>query len=339
MLWVGPSAGVERVGPSRERLASTPRARPRRAAPAPQDRARPRPGSRAGRRGEEAPSRVRRRRPATARAASLDGCPPASTRSRTRRAASARRRLPSTSPPASPRPASAACSSTSTRRRTRPRVSASARTASPRTICWTACRCASSPGRRRSRTSTWCPPSPSSRPRPCSSPRSRAASGISRRRSPAPPPTATRSSSSTARPRSGPLTVNALAAADRVIVPVQAEYYALEGLSQLLGSINLVKARLNPRLAVAGILLTMVDGRTRLAAEVEHELRRHFGDARLHDVRAPLGAPRRGAEPRASRDRLRPPLVRRAGVLEGGDGACRTFLRRPAAASAAASRC
>jgi len=78
-------------------------------------------------------------------------------------------------------------------------------------------------------------------------------------------------------PAFGPLTVNALAAADRVIVPVQAEYYALEGLAQLLGSINLVKARLNPRLAVAGILLTMVDGRTRLAAEVEQELRRHFG--------------------------------------------------------------
>jgi chromosome partitioning protein len=78
-------------------------------------------------------------------------------------------------------------------------------------------------------------------------------------------------------PSFGPLTVNALAAADRVIVPVQAEYYALEGLSQLMGSINLVKARLNSRLAVAGILLTMVDGRTRLAAEVEAELRRHFG--------------------------------------------------------------
>ncbi len=79
-------------------------------------------------------------------------------------------------------------------------------------------------------------------------------------------------------PAFGTLTVNALAAADRVIVPVQAEYYALEGLSQLLGSINLVKARLNPRLAVAGILLTMVDGRTRLAAQVEQELRRHFGE-------------------------------------------------------------
>jgi chromosome partitioning protein len=79
-------------------------------------------------------------------------------------------------------------------------------------------------------------------------------------------------------PSFGPLTVNALAAADRVIVPVQAEYYALEGLSQLLGSIELVKARLNPKLGLAGILLTMVDGRTRLAAEVEAEVRRHFGE-------------------------------------------------------------
>ena len=78
-------------------------------------------------------------------------------------------------------------------------------------------------------------------------------------------------------PSFGSLTVNALAAADRVIVPVQAEYYALEGLTQLLGSINLVKARLNPDLAIAGILLTMVDARTRLAAEVESEVRRHFG--------------------------------------------------------------
>jgi chromosome partitioning protein len=78
-------------------------------------------------------------------------------------------------------------------------------------------------------------------------------------------------------PSFGPLTVNALAAADRAIVPVQAEYYALEGLSQLLGTINHVQAKLNPRLAVAGIVLTMADGRTRLTAEVEEELRRHFG--------------------------------------------------------------
>jgi chromosome partitioning protein len=79
-------------------------------------------------------------------------------------------------------------------------------------------------------------------------------------------------------PSFGPLTVNALAAAHRVVVPVQAEYYALEGLAQLVQSINLVKARLNPRLSIAGVLLTMADTRTRLAADVEAEVRRHFGD-------------------------------------------------------------
>jgi chromosome partitioning protein len=79
-------------------------------------------------------------------------------------------------------------------------------------------------------------------------------------------------------PSLGALTVNALAAADRVIVPVQTEYYALEGLAQLVQSINLVKARLNPSLSIAGVLLTMADSRTRLSAEVEAEVRRHFGD-------------------------------------------------------------
>jgi chromosome partitioning protein len=78
-------------------------------------------------------------------------------------------------------------------------------------------------------------------------------------------------------PSLGPLTVNALAAADRVIVPVQTEYYALEGLAQLVQSINLIKTRLNPRLEIAGVLLTMADGRTRLSTEVEAEVRRHFG--------------------------------------------------------------
>jgi chromosome partitioning protein len=72
--------------------------------------------------------------------------------------------------------------------------------------------------------------------------------------------------------------VNALAAADRVLVPVQAEYYALEGLAQLVQSIDLVRARLNPRLAIGGILVTMSDGRTRLSADVEAEVRRHFGE-------------------------------------------------------------
>ncbi|MDX6511932.1 MAG: chromosome partitioning protein [Gaiellaceae bacterium] len=79
-------------------------------------------------------------------------------------------------------------------------------------------------------------------------------------------------------PSLGPLTVNALAAADRVLVPVQAEYYALEGLAQLVASVDLIRMRLNPRLGIAGVLLTMVDGRTRLSAEVSAEVRRHFGD-------------------------------------------------------------
>jgi chromosome partitioning protein len=63
-----------------------------------------------------------------------------------------------------------------------------------------------------------------------------------------------------------------------VLVPVQAEYYALEGLTQLLESLELVRRRLNPRLGVGGVLLTMVDARTRLAAEVEAEVRAHFGE-------------------------------------------------------------
>jgi chromosome partitioning protein len=79
-------------------------------------------------------------------------------------------------------------------------------------------------------------------------------------------------------PALGPLTVNALAAADRVLVPVQAEYYALEGLSQLLSSVNAVKGRLNPRLSVGGVLVTMVDGRTKLSADVAAELERHLGE-------------------------------------------------------------
>jgi chromosome partitioning protein len=78
-------------------------------------------------------------------------------------------------------------------------------------------------------------------------------------------------------PSLGPLTVNALAAADRVLVPVQAEYYALEGVAQILSSIEAVRARLNPRLTLAGVLLTMVDARTRLSSDVSAELERHFG--------------------------------------------------------------
>jgi chromosome partitioning protein len=77
-------------------------------------------------------------------------------------------------------------------------------------------------------------------------------------------------------PSLGPLTVNALVAADRVIVPVQTEYFALEGLAGLLDTLSLIQRELNPRLTVAGMLLTMHDGRTKLAQDVEREVREHF---------------------------------------------------------------
>jgi chromosome partitioning protein len=77
-------------------------------------------------------------------------------------------------------------------------------------------------------------------------------------------------------PSLGPLTVNALVAADRVIIPVQTEYFALEGLAGLLDTLGLIQRELNPRLTVAGMLLTLHDARTKLAQDVEAEVRRHF---------------------------------------------------------------
>jgi len=73
------------------------------------------------------------------------------------------------------------------------------------------------------------------------------------------------------------LTVNALTAADQVIIPIQCEYYALEGLSQLIKTIELVRKSLNPDLRICGILLTMYDSRTLLSEQVAEETRRHFG--------------------------------------------------------------
>jgi len=79
-------------------------------------------------------------------------------------------------------------------------------------------------------------------------------------------------------PSLGLLTVNALTAADACLIPVQCEYYALEGLTQLLETIGLVRRHLNPALRVAGVLLTMVDPRTKLSDQVGAEVRRHFAD-------------------------------------------------------------
>jgi chromosome partitioning protein len=77
-------------------------------------------------------------------------------------------------------------------------------------------------------------------------------------------------------PSLGPLTVNALVAADRVIVPVQSEYFALEGLASVLETVGLIQRELNPRLTIGGMLLTMHDGRTHLGRDVEDEVRKHF---------------------------------------------------------------
>ena len=79
-------------------------------------------------------------------------------------------------------------------------------------------------------------------------------------------------------PSLGPVTVNALAAADRVIVPVQAEYLALEGLVQFLDTLALVRRAVNPSLELSGLIITMHDERTRLSIDVERDLRDHFGE-------------------------------------------------------------
>ena len=79
-------------------------------------------------------------------------------------------------------------------------------------------------------------------------------------------------------PSLGLLTVNALTAADAVLIPIQCEYYALEGLTQLIETINLVRDHLNPNLFIKGVLLTMYDARTNLSADVSAEVRRHLGD-------------------------------------------------------------
>jgi len=79
-------------------------------------------------------------------------------------------------------------------------------------------------------------------------------------------------------PSLGLLTVNALTAADGVFIPIQCEFYSLEGLSKLLDSVRLVKRHLNPTLEVFGVVMTMYDGRTRLAGQVVDEVREFFGD-------------------------------------------------------------
>ena len=85
-------------------------------------------------------------------------------------------------------------------------------------------------------------------------------------------------------PSLGLITVNALTAADEVIIPIQCEYYALEGLTQLLRNIALIQSNLNPRLKIEGVVLTMYTRRTKLAADVVAQVRDHFGDQAYETV-------------------------------------------------------
>jgi chromosome partitioning protein len=85
-------------------------------------------------------------------------------------------------------------------------------------------------------------------------------------------------------PSLGLLTVNSLVASDLLLVPIQCEYYALEGVGQLLVTYELVRERLNPKLALLGVLLTMFDQRTRLSTEVGDQVRDHFGEEVFHVV-------------------------------------------------------
>ena len=85
-------------------------------------------------------------------------------------------------------------------------------------------------------------------------------------------------------PSLGLLTINAMVAADEILLPIQCEYYALEGVGQLLNNINLIQMHLNKNLHLSTILLTMFDGRTKLADQVANEVRNHFGDIVLETI-------------------------------------------------------
>ena len=138
-------------------------------------------------------------------------------------------------------------------------------------------------------------------------------------------------------PSLGPLTVNALVAAERVIVPVQTEYFALEGLAGLLDTLSLIQRELNPRLTVAGMLLTMHDARTKLAQDVEREVRAHF-PALVFDTVIPRNV-RLGEAPSYGHPRHPPrsALRRLGGLLRAGQGGGRAWLSVRAGWAAASS--
>ena len=118
-------------------------------------------------------------------------------------------------------------------------------------------------------------------------------------------------------PSLGLLTLNALVAAREVLLPIQCEYYALEGLGQLLKTIELVREHLNPALRVSAILLTMFDARTRLAADVADQVRGHFGALVLPTVIPRSVRVSEAPSPPADGAHLRPRVLRGAVLPRG----------------------
>ena len=135
-------------------------------------------------------------------------------------------------------------------------------------------------------------------------------------------------------PSLGLLTVNALTAADAVLIPLQCEYYALEGLTQLLATIDLVRDHLNPHLALDGVVLTMYDARTNLSADVAAEARRHLGRLRLRDDHPAQRSAVRGTEPWPPDQSVRTGVARRGGVCRARTGIPRSFGSRAATGGA-----
>ena len=113
-------------------------------------------------------------------------------------------------------------------------------------------------------------------------------------------------------PSLGLLTINVMRAVNRLIIPVQSEYYALEGLSMLLETIEQIRDSINPSLEILGVLMTMVDGRTLLSRQVCEEVVNHFGDRVFRTIITRVGAPERGSQSRPAHSPLRPPNAPRA---------------------------
>ena len=122
------------------------------------------------------------------------------------------------------------------------------------------------------------------------------------------------------------LTLNALTAADEVLIPIQCEYYALEGLTQLMRSIRMVREELNPSLRIGGVLLTMFDPRTNLSHQVAEEVRTFFGGSVFSEPDPPQRQAQRVAELRGPGCAVRPEKCGCRSVRGGGGGGSRPWV-------------